>query len=123
MLLTTRVRLVLSGPPNTAIPGVKVSLYDRDIQNEDDFLSTGTTDDQGEITFRFESEVYPDAEENELWRLESLPDLYVKVYDAHGQILLSTRSETLEDQLPKLITIPISQELVEKHVLMPYSYY
>jgi hypothetical protein len=121
MLLTTRVRLVLSGSPNTVIPGVKVSLYDRDSQNEDDFLATGITDDQGEIFFSFESDLYTDAEENELWRLESLPDLYVKVYNAQSQILISTRSETLEDQLPKLITVPISQEQIEKHGLMPDS--
>lgn len=51
MLLTTRVKLVLSSSPGTAIPGVKVSLYDRDIQNEDDFLATAVTDDHGEIYF------------------------------------------------------------------------
>ena len=113
MLLTTRVKLVLSSSPGTGIPGVKVSLYDRDIQDEDDFLATAVTDDQGEIFFSF------DSEEKDLWRLESLPDLYVKVYDARGQVVLSTKSETLDDKLPKLITIPISQELVEKHGLMP----
>ena len=118
MLLTTRVKLVLSSSPGTGIPGVKVSLYDRDIHDEDDFLATAVTDDHGEIFFSFDSEQYTDAEEKELWRLESLPDLYLKVYDAQGQMVLSTRSETLEDKLPKLITVPISQELVEKHGLM-----
>jgi len=53
MLLTTRVKLVLSSSPGTGIPGVKVSLYDRDIQDEDDFLATAVTDDQGEIFFSF----------------------------------------------------------------------
>ena len=119
MVLTTRVKLVLSSSPATGIPGVKVSLFDRDIQDEDDFLATAVTDDQGEIFFSFDSDQYTDAEEQELWRLESLPDLYVKVYDAYGQVVLSTRSETHEDKLPKLITVPISQELVEKHGLMP----
>jgi len=119
MLLTTRVKLVLSNSPGTGIPGVKVSLYDRDIQDEDDFLATAVTDNQGEIFFNFNSEQYTDAEEKDIWRLESLPDLYVKVYDARDQVVLSTRSETLEDKLPKLLTVPISQELVEKHGLMP----
>ena len=119
MLLTTRVKLVLSSSPATGISGVKVSLFDRDLQDEDDYLATAVTDGHGEIFFRFDSEQYTDAEEQELWRLESLPDLYVKVYDAQDQVVLSTRSGALEDKLPKLITVPISQELVEKHGLMP----
>jgi hypothetical protein len=118
MLLTTRVKFVLAESPTTGIPGVKVELYDRDSNDEDDLLATEVSDDQGEILFSFDSEEYADAEDQELWRLESLPDQYVKVYDAQGQIVLSTRSETLEDQLPKLITVPISQELVDQHGLM-----
>lgn len=119
MLLTTRVRLVLAESPTVGIPGVKVSLFDRDIHDPDDFLATEVTDDQGEIFFSFDSEDYTDAEDKELWRLESLPDLYIKIYDAQDQVVLSSRSETQEDKLPSLITIPISQELLEKHGLKP----
>jgi hypothetical protein len=119
MLLTTRVRLVLAESPTTGIPGTKVSLFDRDLNDQDDWLATAVTDEQGEILFSYDSEQYTDAEDQELWRLESLPDLYVKVYDAHDQVVLSTHSETLEDKLPTLITIPISQALVEEHGLMP----
>lgn len=118
MLLTTRVRLVLAESNTTAIPAVKVSLYDRDVNDEDDLLATAVTDDQGEILFSYDSEQYTDAEDQELWRLESLPDLYVKVYDAQDQAVLSTRSEALEDKLPTLINVPISQDLVDKHGLM-----
>jgi hypothetical protein len=62
--------------------------------------------------------IYRDAEDRELWRLESLPELYVKVYDAHDQIVLSTLSETQADKLPKLITVLVSQALVDQHGLM-----
>ena len=119
MLLTTRVRLVLADSPNMGISGVKVELYDRDINDADDLLATGVSDDQGEILISFDSEQYTDTEDQELWRLESLPDLYVVVYDSNDQVVLSTRSKTQADQLPKLITVPISQELVEEHSLLP----
>jgi hypothetical protein len=119
MLLTTRVKLVLAESPTTCIPGVKVELYDRDSNDEDDWLAAAISDDQGEILFSYDSEEYTDAEDQELWRLESLPDLYVKVYNTQDQVVLSTRSDTLEDKLPKLITVPISQELVDQHGLMP----
>lgn len=118
MLLTTRVRLVVAESPTTALPGVKVYLYDRDLNDQDDLLATGVSDEQGEILFSYNSETYTDAEDQELWRLESLPDLYVKVYNAHDQIVLSTFSETQTDKLPKLITVPISQAQVDQHGLM-----
>lgn len=118
MLLTTRVRLVVAESPTTAIPGIKVELYDRDLNDQDDLLAMAVSDEQGEILFSYNSEEYTDAEDQELWRLESLPDLYVIVYDAHNQVVLSTRSQTQEDRLPKLITIPISQVLVDQHGLI-----
>jgi hypothetical protein len=119
MLITTRVRLVLAESPAIVIPGVKVELYDRDLNDQDDLLASALTDERGEILFRYDSEEYTDAEDQELWRLESLPDLYVKVYDAQDRLVLSTRSETQADRLPKLVTIPINQTLAEEHGLLP----
>ena len=118
MLLTTRVRLVLEEAPEMVLPGVKVSLYDRDIQDEDDLLGTEVTDAKGEALFAFDSDLYTDAEDQPEWRLESLPDFYVVIYDAQGRVVLSTRAETLRDNLPRLFTVPISRELVEKHKLV-----
>ena len=119
MLLTTRVKLVLAEAPDTGIPGVKVSLYDRDIHDEDDWLGTDTTDDQGEILFIFESEQYTDAEDQPEWRIDSLPDLFVIVYDAQDQVVFSTRSEALQNNLPRRYVVEVSRELAEKHGLMP----
>ena len=64
MLLTTRMKLVLAGEPETPLPGVKVALYDRDEADPDDHLDTGVTDAQGEVLFKFDSERYTDAEDS-----------------------------------------------------------
>ena len=98
MLLTTRVKLVLAESPATGIPGIKVELYDRDTNDKDDLLAAAVSDGEGEILFSYDSEQYTDAEDQELWRLDSLPDLYIVVYDSRDTVVLSTRSETLEDK-------------------------
>lgn len=118
MLLTTRVRLVLAEAPETGLPGVKVSLFDRDIQDEDDLLGTEVTDTEGEALFAFDSDLYTDAEDQPEWRIESLPDFYVVVYDAQDRVVLSTRSEALQNNLPRRFTVPVSRERVEKHELV-----
>ena len=119
MLLTTRLMLALEGEPETGIPGVKVSLFDRDIHDEDDHLATEVTDANGEVLFAFDSDLYTDAEHQPEWRLDSLPDLYIVVYDAQDQEVLTTRSEALQDNLPRRFTVEVSRELVEKHKLLP----
>ena len=118
MFLSTRVKLILAEEPATVLPGVKVSLYDRDQQDEDDLLATEVTNHRGEIHFGFDSDIYTDAEDQELWRVDSLPDLFVVVYDREDQVVMSTREEALQDKLPKLITVPVSKELVDKHGLL-----
>jgi len=110
MLLATRVKFVLSENQEAGIPGVKVSLFDRDIQDEDDFLATGITDAKGEIFFRFDSEQYTDAEDQPLWQKESLPDLFIIAYDASGKQVFSTRSEAVQDKLIRVATFPFTRE-------------
>ena len=118
MLLTTRVKLILSESPSTGIPGTKVSLFDRDLNDPDDHLSTGVTDTNGEILFKFDSDQDTDSEDSELWRLDSMPDLYIIIYDREGEMVISTRSEALENKLPDLITVPLNDDLVQKHNLI-----
>lgn len=118
MLLTTRVKLVLAETPTTPLAGVRVELYDRDQGDPDDRLGEGVTDAKGEVLFSYDSSLYTDTEDKPDWRIDSLPDLYVVVYDKAGQVVLSTRSEALENQLPKLITVPVGRELAEKHRLL-----
>jgi len=118
MLLTTRVKLVLAEASESALAGVKVALYDRDLQDEDDLLGIGVTDDSGEVLFAFDSEKYTDAEDQPSWRVDALPDLYVLVYDKEDQALLSTRAQTQENKLPKRLVIPIDRELAEDYGLI-----
>ena len=121
MLLTTRVKLVLAETPTVGLPGVTVALYDRDIEDEDDHLGTETTDERGEALFSYDSSLYTDAEDQPDWKADSLPDLFVIVYDTQGQPVLSTRSEALQDQLPRLLTVPIPRALAEQHGFAPRS--
>ena len=116
--MVTRIRLVRATDPQQGLPGVKVALFDRDIQDPDDHLSTGETDAAGEVLFKFDSDQYTDSEDSELWRIDSMPDLYVVIYNRSGEVILSTRSETQENKLPELITVPISEELIQAHGLL-----
>lgn len=118
MLLTTRVRVVLAETPNLPLLGVQVALYDRDEGDADDHLGDGVTDDRGEILFSYDSDAYTDAEDKDDWRASSLPDLYVIVTDADGQVVLNTRDQALQDQLPRRLTVPIPRALAEQHGLL-----
>jgi len=107
MKLTIRVKLVLAEEERVGLPGVKVALYDRDWQSEDDLLGTETTDDKGEIYFNFDERKYQDAEDGPNWRADSLPDLYVNLLDAQDKVVYSTRDQTQRDKMPALLTIPV----------------
>ena len=121
MLLTTRVKLFTDGNRGKPLPGVKVSLYDRDNSDDDDLLATATTDEVGEIFFSYDSDLYTDTEDQPSWYIDSLPDLFVIVYDAKDQVVISTRAKTRQDKLVRVIEVPISQELVAKHGLISDS--
>ncbi len=117
MKLVMRVQLVLDENRKQVLPNVKVSLYDRDWKSDDDFLGTGVTDGKGEIFFEFDEKKYKDDEDGPDWRIESLPDLYVHVYDAQGNVVYSTRDVVERDKFPKLLVVPIPRVVVEKHKL------
>ena len=118
MLHATRVKLVLAETPETVLPGVRVALYDRDEHDQDDFLAEGVTDVQGEIFFSFQAYQYADLEDQPEWSIESLPDLYVVVYDAQDRQVLSTRQQTQTDRTPLLLTVPVKRELAQQHGLV-----
>lgn len=119
MKLVMRVKLVLHEDSRHVLPGIKVSLYDRDWKSEDDLLGTDVTDAKGEIFFNFEEKDYQDTEDGPDWRAESLPDLYVKVYDAEGKVVYSTRDVVERDKFPKLLVVPIPRAILERHNLLP----
>lgn len=117
MKLALRVQLVLDENRKQVLPNVKVSLYDRDWKSADDLLGTGITDANGEIFFEFDEKKYKDDEDGPDWRIESLPDLYVNVYDAQNNVVYSTRDVVERDKFPKLLVVPIPRAIVEKHNL------
>jgi hypothetical protein len=118
MILATTVKLVLSETPDISLPGVKINLYDRDQTSMDDYLVTGVTDEKGQVRLVFDSDRYTDEDDSPAWRIESLPDLYVVVYAADGQVALSTRKATQEDSMPSTITVQIPRLLAEKYKLI-----
>ncbi|MFN8481875.1 MAG: hypothetical protein U0768_02305 [Anaerolineae bacterium] len=118
MEIMTRVKLVLADSPKTGVPGAKVSLYDKDVTNPDDYLGTGMTDDKGEVLFTYDSSTFVDNEDGPEWSIASLADLYVIVYDASGAEVLNTREQTVDDTMPARLVVPIERSLAEKHGLL-----
>ena len=111
MILAVRIQLRLEGEPASPLPNVRVSLYDRDENDPDDFLAQGVTNERGEILLSFDSNRYTDREDQEKWRTESLPDLYVIVHGADGGEILSTRAQAQIDKLPRIIAVTIPKAL------------
>ena len=110
MILATRIKLVVAETPEIPLPGVKVVLYDRDEHSMDDYLGVAVTDEKGEARIAFESEAYADEEDLPLWKLDSLPDLYVMVYSPSGEVMLTTRQEVDWDNLPQQILVGVPEE-------------
>lgn len=118
MILATRVKLVIAETPEIVLPGVRVALYDRDHASMDDFLGESVTNEKGEARFVFESEAYTDEEDLPLWKLDSLPDLYVMVYNPEGVVLLTTRQDVEVNNLPQQMIVGVPEELARQHGLI-----
>jgi hypothetical protein len=117
MILVVRVKLVTEEDRGRLLPGIHVALFDRDKTDEDDFLAKGVTGETGEARLVFDSDQYTDKEDQPAWRLDSMPDLYVRVYNREGEEIYSTRDRTPEDKLPDLIVVSIPKELVDQYRL------
>lgn len=118
MRLAVRIQLTTSEEPALPLANVRLSLYDRDENDPDDYLAEGVTNDHGEVLLSFDSDRYTDQEDQEKWRTESLPDLYVIVYSSDGQQVLSTRAQAQIDKIPRLIQVSIPQALAQEKGLM-----
>lgn len=118
MELVVRVQLVVANESNKVLPNLKVSLYDRDWQSDDDLLGTGVTDANGEIYFQFDEKLYQDEEDGPAWRIDSLPDLYVNVHDSQDHVVYSTRDVVARDKFPKLLVVPVPRAIVEQFKLL-----
>src|SRR5690606_18762956 len=92
-----------------------VYLYDRDRLSADDHLGMSITNTYGEATFRFSADDYVDVDD----RLGGhLPELYVKVFDAKGECVHSSRAEAVPNSVPSLIRIGISRKVAIEHGLL-----
>jgi hypothetical protein len=118
MILAVRIKLVVAESPETALPGVKIALYDRDHSSMDDYLGTGITDEKGEVPIAFESDAYTDEDDLPLWKVDSLPDLYVMVYNAKGEVILTTRQDTQENQLPQQLVVGVPEEVASRNGML-----
>jgi hypothetical protein len=111
----TRVKLFVADDPQTWIVGAIVCLYDRDRISRDDYLGSGTTNVYGEVTFEFTDADFLDLDD----RIGgSLPELYIKVYDSAGTLVLSTRARAAANAVPALIRVPIERALAARHGLL-----
>ena len=111
MKLMLRVQLVLNENRKQVLPNVKVLLYDRDWKSADDLLGSGVSDAKGEIFIEFDEKKYKDDEDGPDWRIESLPDLYVNLLDAQGNVVYSTRDAVERDKFPKLLVVPVPRAI------------
>jgi hypothetical protein len=118
MILVVRIKLVLEEDPDKVLSGVKLALYDRDQADEDDFLASGETSENGQARLVFDSDQYTDKEDQPAWRLDSMPDLFVNVYNRAGEVIYSNRESATVDRLPDLITLALPRELAEQHGLL-----
>jgi hypothetical protein len=118
MILAVRVQLTLAEDPTVPLPNVRLSLYDRDENDPDDFLAQGVTNERGEILLSFDSDRYTDREDQEKWRTESLPELYVVVHGKDGQAILSTRAQAQIDKLPRALRVAVPQALGREEGLL-----
>jgi hypothetical protein len=118
MILATRIALVVAETPEIPLAGVKVALYDRDEHSMDDFLGSGVTNEKGEVRIAFESEAYADEEDLPLWKLDSLPDLYVMVYSPTGEVILTTRQDVDWDNLPQQLVVGVPEDTARRFGLV-----
>jgi hypothetical protein len=112
---TTKIKLVLEDDPAGWVSGAIVCLYDRDRVTRDDHIGTNVTNVYGEAEFRFECEDFLDLDD----RVGGvLPELYVKVFDAEGQCVITTRAAAEPNTVPSLIRVTLPRELARTHRLI-----
>lgn len=123
MILTTVVKIVLKESKHP-LGGVKVSLFDRDSMSADDLIGTGQTSKNGKVYFKYSLKKYSDLlgdESSIFWpNVNNLrPDLYVKVYNKDGKVVLSTRAQTRENAYNRtIITVQIAEEEARQYGLI-----
>jgi hypothetical protein len=107
MFYTTVVKVVLE-ESRQPLPGVNVSLFDKDRFSKDDLLGNGPTDAEGEARFRYDTTDFQDLDDSAEALRGTFPDLYAVVHAPDGSTAVSTRADAI-DNLPRreiLVTVP-----------------
>jgi len=118
----TIVRVLVDGT-REPLNGVNVELYDRDERSQDDRVGRGTTNQFGEVTFRYHTRDFSDGpaglDDSGFWlrNRDTVPDLYAVVYDAQGNVVLSTRAQATVNNAPEHILVLVSPEAAASHNL------
>jgi hypothetical protein len=73
------------------IPNLHLQVLDKDFWCPDDFLGATETDEYGDFAVIYKETDFAG------WSLEELPDLYVRVEDAKGNLLYSSRDSVCYD--------------------------
>ena len=120
----TTVRVLLAGS-RTPLNGVKVALYDRDENSEDDALGVGHTNQFGEVDFHYSTRDFADGflgtDDQGGVRLrgrDTVPDLYAIVYNQQDEAVISTREKATENKAALNILIEIDETIARAHGLV-----
>lgn len=111
----TTVKLFVEEDPTQWISCAIVYLYDRDRLSRDDHLGMDITNSFGEAVFRFSDEEFVDLDDRVGG---SLPELYVKLFDAAGECVLSTRASAVPNRVPALIRVAVPRDVALRHGLI-----
>jgi hypothetical protein len=109
-MFSTTVRVYLRQQPPVALPNVSICLFDRDETNPDDPLGMAVTDSDGQATIYYS--LWQCADDEDIpGTIDALPELYVAVYDAHGNVVHSTRANAKLNLHIPLIEVGIAPEI------------
>jgi hypothetical protein len=109
-MFSTTVRVFLRQQPPLPLTNVTVCLFDRDETNPDDPLGMAVTDGDGQATIYYS--LWQCADDEDIpGTTAALPELYVVVYDAEGNIVLSTRANAKRNLHIPLIEVGIAPEI------------
>jgi hypothetical protein len=105
------------------LANVRVELFDRDQHSADDSLGFLITNKTGEVIFKYTTADFADGimGSDDGFALgkkrDTIPDLYVVVYDKDERIVIDQREETVENFAATHIVVLIDEALVQQYRL------
>jgi hypothetical protein len=123
MEYVTTVR-VLVKETRQPLAGITVGLYDRDERSPDDPLGRAPTNQFGEVMFRYHTKNFADgpfgSDDGGVGPAgrDTVPDLFVILYDALGKEIVSTRETATQNSAPEHLLVLVDAELATRHGLL-----